>query len=433
VIPATRPEAPHEWPAAGRIGFRFLCAYLLLFTVPGPFGYLPFAATQALSRWMFEATVALSRWTQIHLFGLDSPPPYAFTGSADTLYRYATYLDYALIAVLAAVIWTLLDRRRANYSRLDQWLRAWVRLALATIIFGYGFAKVFPTQFATPSLQAYAQPLGEFSPMGLLWVFMGSSTAYTVFSGLVEVLGGLCLLFRRTATLGALILIGVMANVTMLNFAYDVPVKIFSLHLLLMAAYIAAPDARRLLNVVVLNRATTPRPVLPLFARRWSRVSASVAVAAFAGFIIWSGVSGGLSSLNAARTALAASPLYGIYDVEDIRRDDAAMTPALVHPGQWRRVIFDAGGRITIRTASDVVTRFTSKVDAAHHSMTLTDRSVPGHTLVLGFEQPGDNRLILRTALAGDPSVVRLRRFDEKQYLLLNRGFNWIQERPFNR
>jgi uncharacterized membrane protein YphA (DoxX/SURF4 family) len=260
VITATPQTAPHEWPTAGRIGFRFLFVYLALFTFPGPFGYLPFEPFRSASTWIFQTTLALSRWTQIHLFGLDSPAPHAFTGSADTLYRYATYLNYVLIALLATVIWTLVDRRRPNYSRLDQWLRAWVRFDLATIILGYGFAKVIPTQFGAPSLQAYAQPLGEFSPMGLLWAFMGSSTAYGLFSGLVEVVGGLCLLFRRTATLGALLLIGVMTNVTMLNFAYDVPVKIFSINLLLMAAYIAAPDARRLLDadLDVEPRGSTP-------------------------------------------------------------------------------------------------------------------------------------------------------------------------------
>ncbi|HUR20680.1 MAG TPA: hypothetical protein VMZ90_07720 [Vicinamibacterales bacterium] len=430
---ATHPATPHQWPAAARVGYRFLFAYLVLFSFPGPFAYLPFAVTRAPSSWIYNATLALSRWTQIHLFGIPSPPPHSFTGSADTLYRYATYLDYLLIAAAAAVVWTLLDRRRPNYSRLDQWLRAWIRIDLATIIFGYGFAKVIPTQFAVPSLQSYAQPLGEFSPMGLLWVFMGSSTAYSVFSGIAEVLGGLCLLLRRTATLGGLILIAVMVNVTMLNFTYDVPVKIFSLHLLLMAAYIVAPDARRLLNVLVLNQATAPRLAMPLFTRRWARAVATAAVALFAGYIMWSDVSDGLASLSAARSAAAASPLYGIYDVEGIHRDDAAMTPVAAHPAQWRRVIFDAGSRITIRTGSDIVTRFNSKVDAGAHAVTLTDRAVPGHTLVLTFEQPEENSLVLRGTIAGEPSVLRLRRFDEKQYLLLNRGFNWIQERPFNR
>jgi hypothetical protein len=182
-----------------------------------------------------------------------------------------------------------------------------------------------------------------------------------------------------------------------------------------------------------LNRATTPRPTVPLFARRWSRAGVTAAVGLYAGYIVWSNVSGGLSSLSAARSAIAASPVYGVYDVVDIRRDDADMTPATAHPGQWRRVIFDAGGRITIRTASDVVTRFSSKVDAGRHSMTLTDRAVTGHTMVLGFDQPEQNSLVLRTTIAGDRAVVRLRRFDAQQYLLLSRGFNWIQERPFNR
>src|SRR5688572_26496403 len=100
---ATRLDAPQAWPAAGRLGFRFLSAYLVLLTVPGPFGYLPFAFTRWLSQWQFDASLALSRWTQIHLFGIASPAPFAFTGSADTLYRYATYLNYLLIAVLVGL------------------------------------------------------------------------------------------------------------------------------------------------------------------------------------------------------------------------------------------------------------------------------------------------------------------------------------------
>ncbi len=147
----------------------------MLFSFPGPIGYLPFAWTRAISTWVFQATLALSRWTQIHAMGIASPPPHAFTGSADTTYRYATCLAYIAIAALATVVWSWLDRRRPNYARLSEWLRAWMRIELATIIFGYGFAKIIPSQFGTPSLQAYAQPLGEFSPMGLLWAFMNQS------------------------------------------------------------------------------------------------------------------------------------------------------------------------------------------------------------------------------------------------------------------
>ena len=47
-----------------------------------------------------------------------------------------------------------------------------------------------------------------------------------------EVLGALLLLFRRTTALGAAVLAVVLVNVVMMNFCYDVPVKINGVHYL---------------------------------------------------------------------------------------------------------------------------------------------------------------------------------------------------------
>jgi hypothetical protein len=65
--------------------------------------------------------------------------------------------------------------------------------------------------------------------MGLLWTFMGASAAYTIFTGLGELVGGLLLTTRRTALAGALVSAAVMTHVAVLNFCYDVPVKLFSM------------------------------------------------------------------------------------------------------------------------------------------------------------------------------------------------------------
>lgn len=429
---ATGVPETSQWPALGKIGFRFLSAYLILESVPGPIGYLPFWTTQTISGWAFYGMVEVAHWTQIYLLGIASPAPFAFTGSSDTMYRYAKYLDHVLIAAVAAAVWTALDRRRPNYARMDNLLRAWVRLTLATIMLGYGFAKVLPTQFGTVSLDKLAQPLGEFSPMGLLWAFMASSTPYTIFSGGVEVAGALCLLFRRTATLGALILCGAMVNVAMLNFTYDVPVKIFSLNLLLMSAYIAAPDLRRLVDVLLLNRATAARPVRPLFVNRWVNYAALGAGALFAGYIMFSNVTGGLATLRGSREAKAAAPLYGIYNVAEYRSDDATAPSLSTQTLPWRQVIFEARNRVTIRTANGA-TVYRSRVDAVKHALTLTDRDTPANVLTLGFDDMGGGQLALRGPVGGDSIVANLRRVDESKYLLVSRGFNWIQERPFNR
>jgi hypothetical protein len=77
------------------------------------------------------------------------------------------------------------------------------------------------------------------------------------------VIAGLLLLFRRTTTLGALLVVAIMTNIFMLNVSYDVPVKIGSAHILLLALVLLAPDLRRLLNFFVLNRETQPVDLAP--------------------------------------------------------------------------------------------------------------------------------------------------------------------------
>jgi uncharacterized membrane protein YphA (DoxX/SURF4 family) len=131
--------------------------------------------------------------------------------------------------------------RPKQHEVLGHWLRVYVRYVLAAAMLGYGMAKVFKSQFPAISDMRLMQPYGDSSPMALLWNFMGFSTAYTIFVGAAEVLGGLLLLFRRTATLGALVVIAVMSNIVMLNFCYDVPVKLYSVHLWLMAASSCCP------------------------------------------------------------------------------------------------------------------------------------------------------------------------------------------------
>ena len=106
--------------------------------------------------------------------------------------------------------------------------------------------------------------------MGLLWTFMGYSGVYSVFAGLGEVIGGVLLFFRRTRLLGALVVAMVMSHVVVLNFAYDVPVKVFSTHLLLIAVLIMTPDRKRLLNFFILNKVvrSCTRQTLVQFATR---------------------------------------------------------------------------------------------------------------------------------------------------------------------
>src|SRR6185295_12656867 len=115
---------------------------------------------------------------------------------------YLLVLVHASLAVLATLLWTALDGSRPNYSRVHAWLRTYLRFALAATLFSYGAAKVFKSQFPDPPASRLLEPLGEMSPMGLLWSFMGASGAYTVFGGLAETIPAILLMFGRTTLLG---------------------------------------------------------------------------------------------------------------------------------------------------------------------------------------------------------------------------------------
>jgi hypothetical protein len=49
------------------------------------------------------------------------------------------------------------------------------------------------------------------------------------------------------------------------------------------------------------------------------------------------------------------------------------------------------------------------------------------------YSQPDSKQLVMQRLLETDSLVVRLRRIDESSFLLVNRGFHWINEIPFNR
>jgi len=258
-----------QWTLAKRLAFRVAFSYLVFYYLETIAGLLipVFRALgspigpRAVYRWPWNQ---LAAWTGVHVFSLE--PTLLLNelnrGSAtsDTAINFIATGWMLLIAIVVAVVWSVLDRNRREYHALNCWLRNLVRYALAINLFVYGFPKVFAVQMLP--LRLYTTqlllPLGDKSPAGLLWAFMGYSVPYQMFSGTAEVLAGMLLLWRRTVTLGALVSIAVLLHVALLNFSYDVAVKLFSANLLLAAIFLVLPDLRKLLRFFVLNQAVDP-------------------------------------------------------------------------------------------------------------------------------------------------------------------------------
>lgn len=429
------PTQAAVWRPVTRIAFRFAFVYLILFNfqffwqllleiIPGG---------ESLGQNYLSFMGKIIAWVGKDVLHLDQEILVDSSGSGDRIFHYLQALCYVVIALVATALWTLLDRRRPNYQKLHQWLRAYVRLTLGIIMMTYGSAKVIKAQFPYPSLDRLTQPFGDASPMGLLWTFMGFSLGYNIFAGAGEMLGGVLLFTRRTTTLGALVSIGVLGHIVLLNFCYDVPVKLFSSHLLAMAVFLVLPDARRLANFFLWNRPTAPVDLPGLFGRRWLDCGAIVfrtlLLLAFLGLTLY-------FSYDARRKygdGSPRSPLFGLWNVEEFEQNGQLRPPLLTDKDRWRRLVFDNPRMVTIHHMGDSRERFGLGLDTEQKTLTLSRFAYPERKFVLTFEDAEPDVLTLTGELDGHRIRTKVRRSGGSEFLLLSRGFHWISEYPFNR
>jgi hypothetical protein len=130
--------------------------------------------------------------------------------------------------------------------KFKTYFRIFIAYYLALILFKYGFDKIFKHQFYFPEPNTLYTPLNQLSKDILFWSSMGTSYMYSLFSGLIELLPAVLLLHKRTRLFGSVIAFGVLVNVVMINFGFDISVKVFSLFLALLSIVIISPDSKRL-------------------------------------------------------------------------------------------------------------------------------------------------------------------------------------------
>jgi uncharacterized membrane protein YphA (DoxX/SURF4 family) len=215
-----------------RFAFRSVALYLVLYNTDWALTLLPGLG------WAERAWGNLWRilvpWVGRTVIRVPYPIATAQTGSLDKAFDYVQLVCFVVLALLGALLWVWFDRDRSHDAVINEAIRALVRYVLAASMFTYGFSKVFHLQMPAPGPGRLMEPYGDSSPMGLLWTFMGCSAAYSFFAGAAEVTGGVLVLFRRTTTLGGLVIMAVMSNVVAMNFMFDVPVKLYSSHLFVM-------------------------------------------------------------------------------------------------------------------------------------------------------------------------------------------------------
>ncbi|WP_343632505.1 hypothetical protein [Fluviicola sp.] len=163
------------------------------------------------------------------------------TMDQDLIFETDTYGTYVLISlsillgvVSSPVIHWICSKWKLNPTEL---LKTILAAILFFFLFKYGWDKITKGQFYMPEPNTLFTPFGKLSKDIAYWSLVGSSYPYTVSLGIIEVIAAFLLLFKRTQFLASLLAIVIFGQVVLINFSFDISVKLLSGSLLLFSIF----------------------------------------------------------------------------------------------------------------------------------------------------------------------------------------------------
>lgn len=416
------------WSAGKKYFFLFAFVFFALYILPFPLANIPF-----FSQWNriiasgYESIWNIAvPWVGKQAFSLSHVVP-VVSGSGDTLFHYVHLFTLVALSIIAAAIWLAIDYRRPNYNKVCAWLRLFMRYFLACILLSYGFSKVFHVQMLPPTLYELIQPFGDKSPMGLAWSYVGYSQGFSIFTGLAEVIGGLMLLFRITLIPGLLLNTVVVANIVVMNFFYDVPVKIYSSMLLIMTLFLLAPFTRHIIASWNINKDGQQNE---LITGKWKHVLTAL-VAVFFILVIWSNISGRIERRKNYSNTRMKPPLYGLYNISQFIKNNDTVPLLLNQPGLWKNLVIEFKKNAVVKYANDSMERFQFIVDTNKKVITISPFYNRKDSSQLNYRENGLT-LTLSGKMGNEMVDIHLIRDTAPKFRLTTRGFNWINERPYH-
>jgi uncharacterized membrane protein YphA (DoxX/SURF4 family) len=433
--PQTQSTRTLNWNVIHRICFRFLFSYIALYLLLhwfishtemlADFGLLP--SVGLITKMYAKSWAPVVIWMGKHILHVQKRIKYFSGGNSDGIYSFVEIFCFAAFASVAAFGWTIVNRKRADYQRLYEWLSICLRYALAFTLLSYGILKVIPTQFfGLPNLVELVSPYGDFSRFSVLWNFMGYSASYTIFTGLVEVSAGALLLFRRTATLGALAAAAALVNVAVLDFSYGVPEKLDVLHLILMSLIILAPEFGRLADFFIFNRPTISSSIGNLDVSGRMRFVKAAAKIGVVGFMI---VTTCRMPYKIRESYSPHSPIYGIYEVQEFTLNGQLLTPLATDTVRWKKVVFQSESETYVESMNDSWNFYDTKYNKSSKELTVTGEDEKTRSLIT-YSEPDSEHLILSGPTKIGSISVKLNRVDEMKLPLMKSKFRWINGEP---
>jgi hypothetical protein len=273
--------------------------------------------------------------------------------------------------------------------------------------------------------------VGDQPPMLLAWNFMGYSRVFQMFMGITEVIAGLMLLFRRTTTLGAILSSATFGFVTLMDFCFNVPVRLLALHLLFISLLLTFDDIKRLLNVFLFNKPTNPVPYTFLITKPiWRKILFGLQ-ALYGICILFKTITESAAGAKTFGQDAPHEPLYGAYNTTWFIQNSDTLAPLDTDSLRWKRFVIDGGnwhqsGIIQLNTDKNIFCNIT--VDTVKQIVSVQSKADTTEKYFLQYSLPDPGHLRLEGLWKKDSIKVLMSKYDLNNYLLHSEKFTWIKE-----
>lgn len=420
------------WEGYEKSLFRFFFIYFVIQALP--------------LDWKYYQLLFSINWLDVQygeLFNLSRYSPQFIEGQT-----YLNWLLAATIALTGTVIWSFLNTKTKEYNALYYWLRVIVRYRLAIGVIGYGFLKFFPLQAPLPSISNLNTNYGDLTSWKLLSMSLGIVPGYESFLGLVEIVAGLLLLYRKTASISAFVILLFLGNVFLMNLAYEGAEDVYSLYLVTFALLLFAYDGKRLYFLSA-EKTALPDQFQPLFSgslKYWRLTLKSIFIFFFIFLYGYKTDAGYHKDPYQFPNTTGIPGASGIYNVTEFRLNNKALPYSATDTVRWKDVVFERWATISIRSNRSVILEHASmetiarednernyeyagsagrhyyqyQIDNQQQVLTLQNRNknYPAEKLKLHFNRPSNSRIILTGKDQNKNAIYVVLDKIDKKYLL---------------
>jgi len=335
-------ETTRQWTKAQKIAFRIAFIFFIGISIPNSTEWYDTVIHIDWTRLNYRDLYDIARFgSGINIFGD------RLFGS--NLLGYANWIITLFISIFGGLIWTAIVRwrktERQEYKSLYYWLRVIVRYRAGIGIIGFGFTKLLPVQMPYPGLGLLNTNFGDLTAQKIFWLSVGIVPWYQVFAGVVEVLAGTLLFFRKTTALGAILLFGALGDIVYVNFAYDGGVHVYSSYFVLLAGFLLVDTIPKVYNLLIRERDTTPNVYYPSFSSKWLRFTRiglkSLTIFLFLGVLFYLQLTNFLYDPYKQPAVAGVKTLRGNYAVTEFRLNNRRIDYSPLDTIAWQEVEFE--------------------------------------------------------------------------------------------